>query len=185
MNSKTAFIDSAIKVVAEKGIQNVTTKEMGKAAGYSEAIIYRHFKDKDDLLVYTFKSLDDELVRVITESEKRASKSTSSAYRTVFNDFWSFVLGNKDKCSYFIQFYYSSYFDRIVDEERKQAYMPAIKALAPLFKEGVDIWTEINHIYDVIFPKVLRILRGALVDSEETRDAVFSDIKLLEKENLS
>ena len=43
-------MDAAIKSYAEYGEQGLTTKNLAKAADCSEALIYRHFKSKDDLL---------------------------------------------------------------------------------------------------------------------------------------
>ena len=43
-------MDAAIRSYAENGEQGLTTKNLAKEAGCSEALIYRHFKSKDDLL---------------------------------------------------------------------------------------------------------------------------------------
>lgn len=44
------MLDAAIRSYAELGEQGLTTKNLAKAADCSEALIYRHFKSKDDLL---------------------------------------------------------------------------------------------------------------------------------------
>ena len=49
-SKKDALLDAAIKSYAENGEQGLTTKNLAKVAGCSEALIYRHFKSKDDLL---------------------------------------------------------------------------------------------------------------------------------------
>ena len=49
-SKKDALLDAAIKSYAESGEQGLTTKNLAKVAGCSEALIYRHFKSKDDLL---------------------------------------------------------------------------------------------------------------------------------------
>jgi len=46
---KKLVIKAAIKVFAKKGFQGTKTKDLAKAAGISEAMIYKIFKNKDDL----------------------------------------------------------------------------------------------------------------------------------------
>ena len=43
-------MDAAIQSYAEMGEQGLTTKNLARAADCSEALIYRHFRSKDDLL---------------------------------------------------------------------------------------------------------------------------------------
>jgi AcrR family transcriptional regulator len=45
------IIEAATKLIGEKGIQNVTTKHLAKEIGFSEPALYRHFKNKTDILV--------------------------------------------------------------------------------------------------------------------------------------
>lgn len=49
-NKRDELLDAAIKSYAEYGEQGLTTKNLAKVADCSEALIYRHFKSKDDLL---------------------------------------------------------------------------------------------------------------------------------------
>ena len=44
------IIESAIRIVSEKGIQNLTIKNLSKEIGISEPAIYRHFKNKFDVM---------------------------------------------------------------------------------------------------------------------------------------
>ena len=45
------IIEAATKLIGEKGIQNVTTKNLAEQIGFSEPALYRHFKGKTDILV--------------------------------------------------------------------------------------------------------------------------------------
>ncbi len=56
-SKKDALLDAAIRSYAESGEQGLTTKNLAKVAGCSEALIYRHFKSKDDLLRACFLRL--------------------------------------------------------------------------------------------------------------------------------
>jgi len=45
------IIQAATKLVGEKGIQNLTTKNLAAEMGFSEPALYRHFKNKTEILV--------------------------------------------------------------------------------------------------------------------------------------
>lgn len=43
------ILDAALRVFAERGFHGATTRELAKAAGVSEALMFRHFPTKEDL----------------------------------------------------------------------------------------------------------------------------------------
>lgn len=43
------ILQTAVQLFSQRGFKGTTTKEIAKAAGVSEAIIYRHFATKDEL----------------------------------------------------------------------------------------------------------------------------------------
>src|SRR4030095_4593877 len=43
------ILQTAVDLFSQKGFKGTTTKEIAKAAGVSEAIIFRHFASKDEL----------------------------------------------------------------------------------------------------------------------------------------
>ena len=178
---RQALIASAIRVVAAEGIQNATTKAVASAAELSEVYIYRFFKSKDDLFLRAFDAVDKELMHSTLASLNRvmsdgASTGVKDKFKEVFHDFWRFALGDKDKCSFFIQYYYSYYYSNHSEEERKSIYRPLLDLLASTLSPDADPWAELNHMYDFIFPKLLRVIRKNVPESEKTEDEVFNYI---------
>lgn len=54
----------------------------------------------------------------------------------------------------------------------------------PAFKKDVDGWMELNHMYDIVFPKLLRVIRETMPDSNETEESVFREIMFVEEQNI-
>src|SRR5689334_3900753 len=50
-STRDRILDAAATVMRERGIAHATTKEIAKAAGFSEATLYKHFTDKTELFV--------------------------------------------------------------------------------------------------------------------------------------
>lgn len=46
---RDAIVQSAMEIFAEKGLGGATTRDLAKAAGVSEALLYRHFPSKESL----------------------------------------------------------------------------------------------------------------------------------------
>jgi AcrR family transcriptional regulator len=46
---RSTIVDAATKVFAENGFHGTTTRELAKAAGVSEALLYKHFPSKESL----------------------------------------------------------------------------------------------------------------------------------------
>jgi len=49
MSTRDAILDAAAQVMRERGLARATTKEIARAAGYSEALLYKHFADKQEI----------------------------------------------------------------------------------------------------------------------------------------
>ncbi|MEV0382998.1 TetR/AcrR family transcriptional regulator [Nonomuraea sp. NPDC050643] len=51
MGTRDVILDATAKVMAEQGLANVTIRRIARAAGFTEAALYKHFSSKADLLV--------------------------------------------------------------------------------------------------------------------------------------
>ena len=51
MGTRDVILDAAAEVMRSRGLAGATTREIAKAAGYSEATLYKHFADKTELVV--------------------------------------------------------------------------------------------------------------------------------------
>ena len=47
---KIEIIDASKHLIGEKGVQNLTIKNLAKKMSFSEPALYRHFKDKTQIL---------------------------------------------------------------------------------------------------------------------------------------
>jgi len=51
MSTRDRILDAAATVLRERGLARTTTKEIARAAGCSEALLYKHFTDKQELFL--------------------------------------------------------------------------------------------------------------------------------------
>ncbi|WP_231644895.1 TetR/AcrR family transcriptional regulator [Sciscionella sediminilitoris] len=50
-STRERILDGAAQVMRSRGLARATTKEIAKQAGYSEATLYKHFRDKTELFI--------------------------------------------------------------------------------------------------------------------------------------
>lgn len=53
--TRDRILDAATHVMRTRGFARTTTKQIARAAGYSEATLYKHFQDKTDLFLAVLK----------------------------------------------------------------------------------------------------------------------------------
>ncbi len=64
---KQLIINAAIRLFSQKSISNVSIRDIAKEAGISPALIYRYFKDRDDLFVASFLRKFEEMLTQFQE----------------------------------------------------------------------------------------------------------------------
>jgi AcrR family transcriptional regulator len=51
VSAREKILDAAAEVIRDRGLARATTKEIARAAGYSEALLYKHFADKQAIFM--------------------------------------------------------------------------------------------------------------------------------------
>lgn len=89
-NRQKQIIEVSIKIIAEKGIQQLTIKNISKSLGISEPAIYRHFDSKLDILLAilsNFKAENYATVKRIHSVDKSAIEQIEMMFLTHFKQF--------------------------------------------------------------------------------------------------
>lgn len=71
------IIETAIKLIADKGIQNLTTKNLAREIGISEPALYRHFDSKSEILkgvIEYFKTKMQPAIKKLNKSVNSLNK---------------------------------------------------------------------------------------------------------------
>ena len=173
----TALIESTVKVVAVDGLDKTTTKSIAKGAELNEVYIYRSFANKEDLLVKTFDVLDDELVKACLEHLPVMLKRDllfKDRSRALFNGVWHFILSRSDRCKYYIQYFYSPYFNKFSAEKHKVRFEGVEAFMTPAFCDEADVWLLLNHMLNIVFDFAINVFNGDLPDDKATEELVFN-----------
>lgn len=84
------IIASAGKLLMEKGIKGLTTKNLAQEMGFSESALYRHFTNKEDIVVLLLQHLAASMktrLDAIAQSEATASHKLTAVFNSQFQFF--------------------------------------------------------------------------------------------------
>jgi len=59
---KKQIIDAARKIIIRRGSEHLTLRAMAREVGFSEAAIYRHFRNKKEILSFLMNTIMDEML---------------------------------------------------------------------------------------------------------------------------
>jgi AcrR family transcriptional regulator len=80
--TREKIVAAAERVMRTLGLARATTKEIARAAGYSEATLYKHFRDKDELFLSVLRERLPPFVATVEGLPDRAGQGTVQATLT-------------------------------------------------------------------------------------------------------
>lgn len=72
MDTRDRILDAAADVLTRLGLARTTTKEIARAAGCSEALLYKHFRDKEEIFLGVLKERLPQLASTLATLPARA-----------------------------------------------------------------------------------------------------------------
>jgi AcrR family transcriptional regulator len=76
LGTREKIVEAAERVMRERGLARSTTKEIARAAGYSEGTLYKHFDSKEDLFLAVLAERFPAFVALVEELPARVGQAT-------------------------------------------------------------------------------------------------------------
>ena len=170
------LIDGTICVIAREGLDKTSTKQIGLTTSTNEAYIYRCFQDKEDMFAKAFDALDEELLSKTmqyVEIMYLSGVEFCQRCRCYFFAVWEFLLGNRDKCLTYVQYFYSPYFVKFSAEDHEKRFQPLLEKFRGAFKVEADVWMILNHILNVMLDFAVKVHNNQMPNSDVYAEHVF------------
>src|SRR3984957_16992051 len=90
-NLKEALIRAALELIAQKGPAGFTFAEAARAAGVSPAAPYRHFRDRDDLLIEIARRGFDRFEQVLARAWNEGRPDPFAAFERIGRAYLEFA----------------------------------------------------------------------------------------------
>lgn len=91
---RAALLDAAVEVIDEIGPQGLTIREVARRVGVSHAAPYRHFNDRDDLILTAVEHGFELLLATMEAAKAAAAQDPVSQFAASGLAYLDFALGN-------------------------------------------------------------------------------------------
>ncbi len=83
VSTREKIIQSSLKLFAAKGYDGVSVREIARAVGVRESALYRHFKNKDDILQKVIAEIQERIAHVYVQNQvpEKVSEDVADGYR--------------------------------------------------------------------------------------------------------
>lgn len=183
-NHRADIMRAAIELVAEDGISAVTTRHVARRAGVSDGLMYRFFKSKEELLISCLYQITDEFTGALhgfMEIQAETVTEYKQEVRTRWNVFFSVLLEHVSETLFFHEYANSASMMKLTREGKFQItdftrmLAERLGAANPEFthvsEEDIPyFWLYYIHV-SMLF--AVRMIRGELPDTEQSRDMVW------------
>ncbi len=88
------ILEAASKLLLRKGIQGFTTKNLALQVKFSEAALYRHFKNKETIIISMLTYLSSEIEELLSAVNKGVT-NPSKKIKNIYNEQFKFMSKNR------------------------------------------------------------------------------------------
>ena len=171
MDKRKAILDATAKLINEHGLQNTPMSMIAKAAGVGAGTIYRHFANKEELVVAVYTSLLSDFDKVLSESMDVSSLYTGPVkvrFFLLWRKFFDYHQAHPEQANLLTYLGMSPYIKELIKDIPNQSTEAFYKILVDgqaelLIKQDVDIETLIKYILGGM-TNIARLNEGRLSD---------------------
>lgn len=184
INRRKELMQTTVEIVAEFGLTNFSMKKVTEQAGVSEALIYKYFGTKEQLLFDCFIDIHRKIESVFEGYPNLSLTSPDDLYHMcemLWMTYFQFLVKSKAYTIYYFEYRDSPYINKIQDHE-KGLHIDSFKNFsqilleAPIYRDALpNIDSDCLRTYFLdtsgFFAK--KIIRGELPDTEYTYKTIW------------
>ena len=103
--SNLKLINSAIKSISKRGINETTMSNVSQGAGLSQGIVNFHFKSKELLLIETLKFISNEYLEAFEKKLRKAGDNPANKIAAIIDNDFDKKICNQEKIAVWYTFF--------------------------------------------------------------------------------
>ena len=183
-NRKDELMRATIEIVAKDGLSNFSMRKVTEKIGVSEALIYKYFGTKDQLLYDCFMVMHKDLAAVFdtyTIPPITSDADFEKACEMLFRTYFEFLIQGKERTIYYFEYRDSAYINEITEScsKYRETNCPNLVKIFDTLKsyQSIDESIEPHYLWTYILDTsgifAKRVIRGELPDTEYTFSTVW------------
>ena len=181
---KASIIDMTMKVASEVGLDVMTVNQVAKKAGISEALIFKYFISKDQLLKECYYTVAQQLIDFANQFDILEEFSLTEA-RDYMHDLWeksfNYCVELDYRILYFLRFRETKLFLSMEEESREffregmMKYLDLFRIMDNMFQMDWEETGRLSMLFGLgisgLFLK--RIIAHSIENTQEVRDMIW------------
>lgn len=185
MDTRNELLESAIRLVAKNGMENIRTKEIAEDVGISEGTMYKHFKSKNEILRDAFFLVDTRISSILTQSSFASSVNIENFWdmvHEIWEKIYSYLLSHEEETLFLIRFRYSALYTAELRKKR-QAYNGMFdeiyKSLEKIHTLPPDIYRGFltSYIFEITLCFAEKYVTGRIPEDDSLEDNLWNAVK--------
>jgi len=168
--SNLKLINSAIKSISKRGLNDTTMSSVSQGAGLSQGIVNFHFKSKELLLIETLKYISNEYLEAFEKKLKKAGADPRKKILAIISNDFDKKICNTEKIAVWYTFFSEVKFKPVylqICKERDDYYnRTVISIIHELIKYEKNTSLSAVRIASSLFALTMGLWLDQLVDSE-------------------
>ena len=181
---KASIIDMTMKVASEVGLDVMTVNQVAKKAGISEALIFKYFISKDQLLKECYYTVAQQLIDFANQFDILEEFNVTEA-RDYMHDLWeksfNYCVELDYRILYFLRFRETKLFLSMEEESREffregmMKYLDLFRIMDNMFQMDWEETGRLSMLFGLgisgLFLK--RIIAHSIENTQEVRDMIW------------
>lgn len=184
---KEMLMDTTMRIVAQRGFAAFSMRQVTKAIHVSEALIYRHYETKENLLLQCFRAVDSQIADFFQNEPAPTAVSEEELYEYIHNlwiKFFTFMVRNGYKTIYYFEYRESFYCEIDLKDgkrgiARTESYSEGLAGIFDAINKDHHILDKISsdifvtYILDITGMFAARVIRGRLTEDARTIENIW------------
>ncbi|MBQ9988190.1 MAG: hypothetical protein IJP30_00415 [Clostridia bacterium] len=183
---RKGFIEAAIKLGSESGVNAITSRNLEKTAGINQYYLYRVFDSVDDVMKQAADLARDTFLKLGIKSmsaydvpipENAFEGDCARLDYQFFKVLWEGMDREAELFMFYLRYYYNYIFPKKYStEEDLAAFAPLLDKMRPHFKPGTDLINIVLHTMETMLPGIALIYNDIPRDRREIEAVVFRSV---------
>ena len=136
------LMDSTVKVIARDGFDKASTRSIAGEIGLADPYIYQHLSGTEALFSQTFRREDaafsGEIQKRLPIMEQKGM-TVKDRCRCLFGALWQYLMQHPDSCRFYVQYYYSPYYQKNSSAEHLEIWQPLLASMSNAFRPEAEV----------------------------------------------
>ena len=173
---RSGFIDAAIKIGANKGLEAINRRELVSVSKINQYYLYQEFNDIYDIQEQAFVMANKTFVTIAMRAVSIFDDFEFNYEKEIqfFNILWKDIKTNAEMFEFLLRYYYNYVFPKsYANEECEKDLTLLLNKIKPLFKKNVNLIRIILHLLEDVVKYAVLIRNQEYPDNKETEKEIF------------